>query len=211
MCRHACLPTSAVFKLTPFALLQCTKQFEPTVATVETPEMCIRALTFHHYQALSVTLCMCVCVYFHRAAGRAEDNRWLSGTYLLVHPAAKHLGNARVRLKVLLELNPQSSGRASSKQWQVPHIAPTVIRAAGYSPRRPTEHGPALRPHEVNRHDPLRASAQTSSCGKGECFDFDSMQQQPAEAVTAHHSMAMLSVQSNCYCVQARGKTQATP
>ena len=61
MCSHACLPTSAVFKLTRFALLQCTKQFKPTVATIETPEMCIRALTFHHYQALSVTFCMYVC------------------------------------------------------------------------------------------------------------------------------------------------------
>ena len=149
--------------------------------------MCIWVLIIHYYQVLFVKLYM----YLHRAAGREEDNRWLSGTYLLVHPAAKHLGNARVRLKVLLELNPQSSGRASSRQWQVPHVAPTVIRAAGYSPRRPAEHGPALRPREGTRHDPLRASAQTPSCGKGERFDFDSTQQHPAEAVAARHSMAM--------------------
>lgn len=97
---------------------------------------------------------------FCRACGKEEDNRWLSGTYLLVHPAAKHLGNARVRLKVLLELNPQSSGRASSRQWQVPQVAATVIRAAGYSSRRPAEHGPALKPGTNNMRSPIRGNGQ---------------------------------------------------
>ena len=143
------------------------------------------ALTLHHYHLLSVILYVC----FQRAAGREEDSRWLSGTYLLVHPAAKHLGNARVRLKVLLELNPHSSGRASSRQWQVPHVAPTVIKAAGYSPRRPAEQGPALSPHEGNTHDPLRAGAQTLSCGRGERPDSRSMQLHPKEMLTAHLSM----------------------
>lgn len=69
-----------------------------------------------------------------RSTGNDSDNRWLSGTHLLVHPASKHLGNARVRIKVLLELKPQSSGRASSRQWQVPHIAPAVTRAILNSP-----------------------------------------------------------------------------
>ena len=133
---------------------------------------------------------MTLCVYFHRAAGREEDSRWLSGTYLLVHPAAKHLGHARVRLKVLLEFNPQSSGRASSRQWRVPHIAPTVIRAAGYSPRRLAEHGPALRPREVNTQDSLRATAQTPSHGTEECRNLGPTQRQPAEGVTAHHFLA---------------------
>ena len=146
--------------------------------------MCIWVLNF---QVLSVTL----CVHSHRSAGREEDSRWLSGTYLLVHPAAKHLGNARVRLKVLLELNPQSSGRASSRQWQVPHIAPRVVRAAGYSPRRPAEQGSAVRTHEDNLHDPLRASAQTISCGRGECLDLWFTQQNPAEVITAHDFMAI--------------------
>ena len=69
-----------------------------------------------------------------RSTGNDSDSRWLSGTHLLVHPASKHLGNARVRIKVLLELKPQSSGRASSRQWQVPHIAPAVTRAIPNSP-----------------------------------------------------------------------------
>lgn len=58
-----------------------------------------------------------------RTAGKEEEARWLSGTYLLVHPASRHLGKARVRVKLLLELSPQSSSRATSKQWQVPQIA----------------------------------------------------------------------------------------
>ena len=91
-------------------------------------------------------LCICTCssaildiflVTRFRVAGKEEDSRWLSGTYLLVHPASKHLGNARVRVKVLLELKPQSSGRASSKQWQVPQVSPTATRAAGHSPNAP--------------------------------------------------------------------------
>lgn len=160
----------------------------------------IRVLTFHQYstdyqrqcrsKSLPSAVCDTVCV-LHRAAGREEDSRWLSGTYLLVHPAAKHLGHARVRLKVLLELNPQSSGRASSRQWQVPHIAPTVIRAAGYSPRRLAAHGATLRPRESNMHDPLRASAQAPSHGAGEGPSLGSTQRQPTENVTAHHSMAV--------------------
>lgn len=61
---------------------------------------------------------------------------------------------------MLLELSPQSSGRASSRQWQVPQVAATVIRAAGYSPRRPAEHGPALRPGENNMRSPSRGNGQ---------------------------------------------------
>lgn len=69
-----------------------------------------------------------------RGKGKEEDSRWLSGTYLLVHPASKHLGNARVRVKVLLELKPQGSGRANARHWQVPQIAPTVIQTDSRSP-----------------------------------------------------------------------------
>lgn len=65
----------------------------------------------------------------YRTAGKEEDSRWLSGTYLLVHPAAKHLGNSKVRVKVLLELKPHGSSRASSRQWQVPQVAPPGITA----------------------------------------------------------------------------------
>ena len=89
-----------------------------------------------------MTNCKTCC----RTAGKEEDSRWLSGTYLLIHPAAQNLGNARVRVKVLLELKPQSSGRANSRKWQVPQVAPTVIRAAGYSPRKPATHGPGGSP-----------------------------------------------------------------
>lgn len=64
---------------------------------------------------------------------------------------------------MLLELNPQSSGRAGSRQWQVPQIAATVIRAAGYSPRRSVEHGPALRPGGTNMQSPLRGNGQDAS------------------------------------------------
>ena len=69
-----------------------------------------------------------------RGQGKEEDSRWLSGTYLLVHPASKHLGNARVRVKVLLELRPQGSGRANARHWQVPQVVPTVIRTDSRSP-----------------------------------------------------------------------------
>lgn len=48
---------------------------------------------------------------------------------MLVHPAAKHLGNSKVRVKVLLELKPHGSSRASSRQWQVPQVAPSGITA----------------------------------------------------------------------------------
>lgn len=78
---------------------------------------------------------------FYRTASKEEDSRWLSGTYLLVHPAAKHLGNARVRVKILLELKPQGSGRAKSRQWQVPQVMPAVIRAV---PSSPNSQDPAL-------------------------------------------------------------------
>lgn len=69
-----------------------------------------------------------------RVKGKEEDSRWLSGTYLLVHPATKHLGNARVRVKVLLELRPQSSGRAKARHWQVPQVLPTVTHTDLSSP-----------------------------------------------------------------------------
>ena len=69
-----------------------------------------------------------------RGQGKEEDSRWLSGTYLLVHPASKHLGHARVRVKVLLELKPQGSGRANSRHWQVPQIVPTVTQTDSRSP-----------------------------------------------------------------------------
>ena len=69
-----------------------------------------------------------------RGKGKEEDSRWLSGTYLLVHPASKHLGSARVRVKVLLELKPQSSGRANARHWQVPQVEPSVIQTDSLSP-----------------------------------------------------------------------------
>ena len=69
-----------------------------------------------------------------RGQGKEEDSRWLSGTYLLVHPASKHLGHARVRVKVLLELKPQGSGRANARHWQVPQIVPTVTQTDSRSP-----------------------------------------------------------------------------
>ena len=69
-----------------------------------------------------------------RGQGKEEDSRWLSGTYLLVHPASKHLGNARVRVKVLLELKPQGSGRANARHWQVPQAVPSVIQTDSRSP-----------------------------------------------------------------------------
>ena len=69
-----------------------------------------------------------------RGKGREEDSRWLSGTYLLVHPASKHLGNARVRVKVLLELKPNGSGRANARHWHVPQVVPTVTQTDSRSP-----------------------------------------------------------------------------
>ena len=49
--------------------------------------------------------------------------RWMSGIFALVHPMAKHLGNCRLRIKVLLELQPAdapSEAIASSPAyWQV--------------------------------------------------------------------------------------------
>lgn len=69
-----------------------------------------------------------------RGQGKEEDSRWLSGTYLLVHPASKHLGHARVRVKVLLELQPQGSGRANARHWQVPQIVPIVTQTDSRSP-----------------------------------------------------------------------------
>ncbi len=87
------------------------------------------------HQASHSTPTIALCC---RVAGKEEDSRWLSGTYLLVHPAAKHLGNARVRVKVLLELKPQGSSRVNSRQWQVPQVAPAVLRAAPSSPVKPT-------------------------------------------------------------------------
>ncbi|KAL0042381.1 hypothetical protein WJX77_010775 [Trebouxia sp. C0004] len=69
-----------------------------------------------------------------RAQGKEDDSRWLSGTYLLVHPASKHLGHARVRVKVLLELKPHGSGRANARHWQVPQVVPTVIQTDSSKP-----------------------------------------------------------------------------
>jgi len=71
-----------------------------------------------------------------RGQGKEEDSRWLSGTYLLVHPASQHLGNARVRVKVLLELKPHGSGRANARHWQVSQVAPSVIRTDSRSPAK---------------------------------------------------------------------------
>ena len=71
-----------------------------------------------------------------RSTSKEEEARWLCSTYLLIHPAAKDMGHARVRVKVLLELRPASSGRANSKQWQVPEItftSPVRHRAAATS------------------------------------------------------------------------------
>lgn len=132
-----------------------------------------------------------VCVAAYRT-GKEEDSRWLSGTYLLVHPAAKHLGNARVRLKVLLELNPQSSGRAHSRLWQVPQVAPTIVRAAGHSPRKAARNsptGPAHEPHKPMGHDLSKANAQPPSHGSAANLRFQSAQQQPAAVLPAQHSL----------------------
>lgn len=41
-----------------------------------------------------------------RTTGKRPASRWLSGTYPLINPMAKDLANMRVRLKVLLELDP---------------------------------------------------------------------------------------------------------
>ena len=76
----------------------------------------------------------------YRGADKGGDSRWTSGTYLLVHPASKHLGNARIRVKVLIELKPQSSGRVSSRQWQVPQVALSAAQAA--IPNSPDTKGP---------------------------------------------------------------------
>lgn len=53
---------------------------------------------------------------------------------MLVHPASKHLGNARVRVKVLLELKPEGSGRANARHWQVPQVVPSVTQTDSSSP-----------------------------------------------------------------------------
>ena len=130
---------------------------------------------------------MCAGVY--RAAGREEDSRWLSGTYLLIHPAAKHLGNARVRLKVLLELNPQSSGRAHPRVWQVPQVSPLVVRAAGHGPMGPAQHKPAHKPQETITRDSSAATAQLPP-HTADTSQSESPQQQTDAAVTAQQSLA---------------------
>ena len=95
-----------------------------------------------------------------RGGSKEDDSRWLSGTYLLIHPAAKHLGNARVRVKVLLELRPQSSSRASSRQWQVPQVIPTVIRAVGHGPTGAAGNSPSnSNVHSSGRLDQQRTAA----------------------------------------------------
>lgn len=129
-----------------------------------------------------------VCVAAYRT-GKEEDSRWLSGTYLLVHPAAKHLGNARVGLKVLLELNPQSSGRAHSRLWQVPQVAPMVVRAAGHGPRKAAQNSPTGPAHEPIGHDLSKMNAQPPSCGSAGNLRFQSAQQHPAAVLPAQHSL----------------------
>ena len=110
-----------------------------------------------------------------RGPGKEEDSRWLSGTYLLVHPASKHLGNARVRVKVLLELKPHGSGRSNARHWQVPQVVPNAIRTDSSKPVEaalvtddtPSRRSPAQSaPTEVNT-GAVMASTQPGQAANG--------------------------------------------
>ncbi|KAK9816569.1 hypothetical protein WJX72_002083 [[Myrmecia] bisecta] len=64
-----------------------------------------------------------------RPSHKQPLSRWLSGTFLLIHPASKHLGNARVRVKVLLELRPPGEAPTGG-------AAHTAAGAAGSADQR---------------------------------------------------------------------------
>ena len=121
-----------------------------------------------------------------RSASKEEEARWLCGTYLLIHPAAKDMGHARVRVKVLLELKPPSSGRANSKQWQVPEITPTSpVR------HRPAANSPSEPRASTDSPSQTRAAAnspcQPRAAGDGSTSDSADFAAKAAAADSKHH------------------------
>ncbi|CAD7697351.1 unnamed protein product [Ostreobium quekettii] len=67
----------------------------------------------------------------NRNVGGSTPQRWLSGTYPLVNPSAKHLGNARLRIRILLDLHKSTSSRLNSVRSPVDGCAWKPRRMAG--------------------------------------------------------------------------------
>jgi hypothetical protein len=108
-----------------------------------------------------------------RAARRRR--RWLSGTFALVHPMAKDLGNCHISVKVLLELLPPQSpppalGPGSEALWELsagphallsspPRPTPVGSPAALNGGRPPSPTGLATSPQEPSQQSLLLGPA----------------------------------------------------
>lgn len=55
---------------------------------------------------------------------------------------------------------PQVAATVTRAAGYSPRAAGYSLRATGYSPRRPAEHGPALKPDQTNMQSPLRGNGQ---------------------------------------------------
>ncbi|GMH33544.1 hypothetical protein BSKO_01378 [Bryopsis sp. KO-2023] len=56
-----------------------------------------------------------------RTAGNDNHRRWLSGSYLLINAASKHLENARVKVRALVDIMPQIDEIPEAQIWEIPH------------------------------------------------------------------------------------------
>ena len=93
-----------------------------------------------------------------RLGAAQPGRRWLTGSYLLIHPRARALGGAHVRVKVLLDLQPEGKPppRTLLAPQQAappePHALPRASGAATRDGEPDQDASPNLQQHPVDQH-----------------------------------------------------------